>query len=196
MKKEIDHEMYRHKLIEGAISAVSKYGYEGCTTKLIAKESNVNEAYIYRYFLDRDDLISKAFLLLDDELFEFLTNNVEVLSDKSKSPDERFNTYFNNCFDFFEDNITYSRFYQRTYLSTFFQESLVKNHNELGAKLAKRIEELNIVIKDPYMTLHQFFTLIFDYNYFISRNVKVDNIRERILANVRAIAHFNCTLPQ
>ena len=55
-------------LIDGTIRVIAREGLDKASTKQIGRATSMNEAYIYRYFADKDDLFSKAFDVLDEEL--------------------------------------------------------------------------------------------------------------------------------
>lgn len=72
MRRQVDHEMMRNRLIDGMLQTVCEYGLEGLTSKKVSLKSKLNEAYIYRYFFDLEDLKVKAFLKIErDGLCEF-----------------------------------------------------------------------------------------------------------------------------
>ena len=59
----------RRRLIDGTIHVIARDGLDKASTKQIGITTSTNEAYIYRCFEDKEDMFSKAFDSLDDELF-------------------------------------------------------------------------------------------------------------------------------
>ena len=58
----------RQSFIDSAIRIVARDGMEKTTTKAIAAEAKLNEAYIYKCFSGKDELLSAA-LHMEDENF-------------------------------------------------------------------------------------------------------------------------------
>ena len=64
----------RQSFIDSAIRIVARDGMEKTTTKAIAAEAKLNEAYIYKCFSGKDELLSAA-LHMEDENFANLLQN-------------------------------------------------------------------------------------------------------------------------
>lgn len=62
MKK---HENIRQAFIQSAIRVVARAGLDKTTTKAIAADAGLNEAYIYRCFESKEDLLRAAFHMAD-----------------------------------------------------------------------------------------------------------------------------------
>ncbi len=87
-------------IVQAATSLFSKHGFEGTTTKMIAKEARVNEALIFRHFPKKEDLYtaivhqklhewtqhvsSKLENTLSMDLEEALLEIADVMVDKNK----------------------------------------------------------------------------------------------------------------
>ena len=59
-------------LINSTISVIANEGLDRTTTKAIVHGTSINEAYIYRYFSDKEDLLAKTFAELDEDFQESL----------------------------------------------------------------------------------------------------------------------------
>lgn len=55
----------RQVFIDSAVRVVARDGMEKTTTKAIASEAKLNEAYIYKCFSGKDDLLSAALHMED-----------------------------------------------------------------------------------------------------------------------------------
>ena len=55
--KKRSRENTTQKLLDAGLKVFSKYGYDAATTKLVAKESGVNESLIHRYFNSKEGLL-------------------------------------------------------------------------------------------------------------------------------------------
>ena len=62
-----------------AVSVVARDGMEKATTKAIAAEAKLNEAYIYKCFSGKDELLSEAFLMEDVRFAALLQKTLPVM---------------------------------------------------------------------------------------------------------------------
>jgi len=150
-KKDKNNEIAQ-SLMDGAINAVANFGLEGLTTKQIAVAANVSENYIYRYYVDRDDLLRKTFEKLDKELFEIAKNYCVLLKEDGSSMKERAYKYFLACWAYIADGSNKCKFYVRYYNSTFFKGETVELHKKncdefyyMGFANAMKEKEISIV---------------------------------------------------
>ena len=73
------HYDVQNRLIDQTITAIAEYGLDKTTTKAIVKGTDINEAYIYRYFRDKEDLLSHVFDTLDEELVNKVMQHLPVM---------------------------------------------------------------------------------------------------------------------
>ncbi len=66
-------------LIDRTIVVIANEGLDKTTTKAIVSGTDINEAYIYRYFKDKEDLLKKSFDTLDNELYNVVTDRKSVV---------------------------------------------------------------------------------------------------------------------
>ena len=69
----------RQKLIAGTIRVIANEGLDKATTKQIGTQTAVNEAYIYRCFAGKEDLFSKVYDFLDNELLDKTLEYVPIM---------------------------------------------------------------------------------------------------------------------
>lgn len=62
VKKKRDREASTQRLLEAGVEVFSQLGYDGATTKMIAKSAGVAEALIIRYFGGKEGLLFAIFL--------------------------------------------------------------------------------------------------------------------------------------
>ena len=60
MPRVVDHDDRRHELAEAAWRAIVKYGLDGTTTRLIAKESGYSNGVLAHYFDSKDEILLEA----------------------------------------------------------------------------------------------------------------------------------------
>ena len=64
-------------LIQAAIRAVAQDGLERTTTRSIGAAAGINDAYIYRCFSDKEDLLSRAYMLVNEDLISLLIRRMK-----------------------------------------------------------------------------------------------------------------------
>lgn len=87
------------EIIESAGKILSASGVSGLTIKNLAKEMKFSESAIYRHFKSKDQILVS--------MLEYLAESMDVRYAKIASQDlpalEKFNAYFQNQFEFFND---------------------------------------------------------------------------------------------
>lgn len=73
------HYDVQSRLIDRTIIVIAENGLDKTTTKAIVKRTNINEAYIYRYFNDKEELLSHVFDTLDEELVTKVMQHLPVM---------------------------------------------------------------------------------------------------------------------
>lgn len=72
-------EQVRQAFIESAVRVVARDGLEKATTKAIAADAGLNEAYIYRCFESKEALLRAAFHMEDVSFAQFLRQNLPAM---------------------------------------------------------------------------------------------------------------------
>jgi AcrR family transcriptional regulator len=68
MPRVVDHEARRRELADAAWRAIVKYGLEGTTTRLIARESGYSAGVLAHYFESKDEILLEALRISHDGL--------------------------------------------------------------------------------------------------------------------------------
>ena len=55
-------------LLKSTVTVVARVGIENASTRLIGKEAGFQDAFIYRYFNDKDHLLSQAYINENEKL--------------------------------------------------------------------------------------------------------------------------------
>ena len=69
----------REALLNSTVRIVAQYGLERTTTKLIAADAQINEAYIYRCYDSKDSLLQATFHMEDVCLAEHVRKSLPVM---------------------------------------------------------------------------------------------------------------------
>lgn len=75
----MEHQNIKQAFIDSAVRVVARDGMEKATTKAIAAEAKLNEAYIYKCFPSKDELLSEAFQMEDTRFSAFLEKTLPVM---------------------------------------------------------------------------------------------------------------------
>lgn len=73
-------------LLSGAIRAVAHNGLENTTTRSIGAEAGIDDAYIYRFFKDKEELLCQAFLTESKKLDELVLQSMDMVRSTPTPP--------------------------------------------------------------------------------------------------------------
>jgi len=140
------HEEMRTRLLDSTTKAVSKYGLSNLTTRSISAINNINEAYIYRYFLDKDDLVYKAFVRSENIIFEKFSDFFKKdIMTNGKDFKEKLKAFFIDSIEYLiKDEINATMVIRYVY-SIYFKGKALQGHRESSEELVKA---LSLYIKD------------------------------------------------
>lgn len=155
------HEM-RQAFINSAVRVVARDGIEKTTTKAIAAEAKLNEAYIYKCFSGKDELLGEALRMEDENFAELLRETLPVMHIDNLSWKVRAFILWKKCWDFILEERDDCIFYIRYYFSASCLGSTHSNHMKSFYPL---IEKIGPSFKDGTnmnMLIHQIFsTMLF-----------------------------------
>ena len=72
-------------LLKAVKTAVEKYGLSGVTTRNVAEIAQVNDAYIYHFFKDKEDLLLQAYCYENGRIFQSILYAIDKVSPLSQS---------------------------------------------------------------------------------------------------------------
>jgi AcrR family transcriptional regulator len=155
-------EEMRIALLNSTVEVIGTLGIDKTTTKAIAGGAKINEAYIYRVFLDKEDLFQNTFTFLDTELFnciEYGLNNAK----KDCSNEERFFGYFCNLWDFVLGNQNKCLAFIRYYYSPYFKKHSFDEHNRRYSVIVERLEKSFRPKANVWMLLNHVLNTVLDF---------------------------------
>ena len=154
----------RDRLIESTITVIANEGLDKTTTKAIASVTGINEAYIYRHFSHKEDLLAKAFEKLDIELASFLLQHITEIFDYTMIDRvTRYRKYFDKLWGLFMDNREYCLAFIRYYYSPYFSKYSIEAHRQ---RYAPFIEKFSSAFKegaDVWMILNHILNVMLDF---------------------------------
>ena len=157
----------RETLIERTIMVIADDGLDKATTKAIVTGTNINEAYIYRHFLGKEDLLAKTFDKLDEELNSKATQYLDVMYMEHLDFELRCRIYFTKIWGFLLGNKRKCLTFVRYYYSSYFQRYSAKIHKQRYKPL---VEEFKKVFKDEadvWMILNHILNVMFSFSVLV-----------------------------
>lgn len=169
----------RQVFIDSAVRVVARDGMEKTTTKAIASEAKLNEAYIYKCFSGKDDLLSAALHMEDVNFANLLQKTLPVMHMPGLSWKERAYILWKRSWDFILNEPADCIFYIRYYYSASCRAHAYETHLACFKPL---IEKASKSFKPgTYMDtlIHQVFSTML---FFASRvmNGEMENSEETI----------------
>lgn len=144
----------KRELIEGTIDTVATLGLENTTTNAICTTCNINVAYIYRFFADKEDLIAKAFGFVDEQFLRQILDNYTVLNYESIDYESRCRVLFKKCWDYLMAHPKDITFYTRYYYSVSFQKYAYTEHMKRYVELFEKMKTAFPESTDIRLILH------------------------------------------
>ena len=178
----------RRKLIDGTIHVIARDGLDKATTKQIALNTSINEAYIYRCFKDKEDMFSKAFDVLDEELLAKTMQHIEIMSMTDTEYQMRCRFYFAAIWSFLLGNRDKCLAYMRYFYSPYFTKYSAKDHEKRFVPLVDKFKEAFKDEADVWMILNHILNVILDFAVKVHNNQmpNEDNYAEHVFRVIYA----------
>lgn len=147
---------------KSAVHVAARDGLEKVTTKAIAREAGLNEAYIYKCFSGKDELL-EATLHMEDAVFAcFLHQTLPVMHDTRLSWKERAFVLWKRSWDFILEERDDCIFYIRFYFSAIGLSPVYRRHVESYKPLVDKLRPTFRPETNMDMLIHQIFcTMLF-----------------------------------
>src|ERR1700746_862093 len=87
-------DLTRQRILEAAEKVFSRNGFQGATTREIAREAQVNEVTLFRHFRTRDDLLRETILYRTIAPEELLNSKAAWKSDLSSQLEQYVRKYY------------------------------------------------------------------------------------------------------
>lgn len=154
----MDLENMKQALIASAVRVVARDGLENTTTKSIAQEAKRNEAYIYKCFASKEELLAAALYQEDLNFSDFLLETLPVMNMMQLTWKERAYILWKRSWEFIledpDDCIFYIRYYYSA--SCHAYEHHMKCYQPVFDRVRpafKNGENMNLVIHQVFCTM-------------------------------------------
>lgn len=148
--------------IRSAIHIVARDGLERTTTKAIAADAGLNEAYIYKCFSGKEELLGEALHMEDANLAVLLHEALPIMHDTRLKWKERAFLLWKRCWDFILEDEEDCVFYIRFYFSALGLNTVYQKHLGSYSPLVEQIRPTFRPETNMDMLVHQIFcTMLF-----------------------------------
>lgn len=175
-------EKIRQGLIDGTIHVIAREGLDKASTKQIGLETSINEAYIYRCFNDKEDLLAKVFDALDEELLAKTMQHLEIMYVREMDFELRCRFYFAAIWGFLLGNRDKCLTYVRYYYSTYFYKYSAEIHRTRFDPLVIKFQCAFKDDADVWMILNHILNVMLDFAVKVHNNQmsQEDNYAEHV----------------
>lgn len=173
----MDQENIRQRLIESTIRVISRDGIDKATTKLLAKEADVNEVYIYRLFESKEALFVKTFAALDNELISKLLDYLPVMHMDKLKPKSRTRILFSCVWQFLLSNPEKCRCFISYYYSPYFKKYSCEAHLEAYRIIVEKLRPAFLPGADVWMLLNYIMDVLLTSAVKVFNGILPDNDR-------------------
>ena len=174
---QLEVQEMRQVFIDSAVRVVARDGMEKTTTKAIASEAKLNEAYIYKCFSGKDDLLSAALHMEDVNFANLLQKTLPVMHMPGLSWKERAYILWKRSWDFILNEPADCIFYIRYYYSASCRAHAYETHLACFQPLIEKASKSFKPGTHMDMLIHQIFSTML---FFASRvmNGELENSEE------------------
>ncbi len=153
----------KETLLARTVSVIAHEGLDKTTTKAIVSGTGINEVYIYRNFSNKEELLSKTFDKLDDELFAKAMQHVDVMYMTELPFETRSRIFFKNVWDFLLGNREKCLAFVQYYYSPYFKKYSVKEHKRRYVPLVEKFQNAFRDEADVWMILNHILNVVLDF---------------------------------
>ena len=182
------HQNVRQTLIERTITVIANQGLDRTTTKAVVGDTGINEAYIYRQFADKDDMIVKTFDFLDEELVAETLKHIVVMDKAGVSFEERCWLYFSAVWAFLLGNRDKCLACVQYFYSPYFSKYSVNDHRERFEVLIEKFKPVFREEADVWMILNHILNVMLDFAVKVHNGqmAEEDNYTEHVFRVIYA----------
>lgn len=153
----------REKLIARTITVIATEGLDKTTTKAITTGTGINEAYIYRHFSDKKDLLSKAFDKLDEELVAKVMQHLPVMYMQELEYELRCRVFFETVWKFLLGNKEKCLAFVQYYYSLYFTKYSAESHKRRYIPIVEKFKDAFKDEADVWMILNHILNVMLDF---------------------------------
>lgn len=191
----LEQQSMKQAFMESAVRIVAREGLAKTTTKAIAAEAGLNEAYIYKCFNGKDELLSEAFHMEDERFAALLRETLPVMRMPGFTWKERAFLLWKKSWDFILDKeadcIFYIRYYYSADCRTYAYDTHLKHFHELIEKVRptfKQDANVDMLVQQIFDTMLAFATRVLNgeiENSEATTELTFEQIYSFVVPNIR-----------
>lgn len=148
-------------LMNSAIHVVSEQGIHKATTKALAQNSGVNEAYIYRLFSGKEDLLKQTFADLDNQLVRFLSDLIDDYQQRDTDAEQAIRDIVLDLWHFILSDCEKCQFFIRYYYSQHFLDYSVDERRQAYLPIIERLQPMMLPDVDVWEEINHVYDVLF-----------------------------------
>lgn len=129
-------------LIESTVKVVARDGFDRASTRNIAGECGIADAYIYVHYKDKDDLLSKAFQKVDTALAEVVKKHLPILNQAGLTTEDCLHFLFSKTWTHLIAYPDSCRFFVLYYYSPYYPKYSAQAHLKLWLPVLEQLKAL------------------------------------------------------
>lgn len=179
----------RDQLMDGVIKVVARDGFDKLTTRSIASECGLHDTYIYRYFLDKEDLMRRAFIREDKKMTGLMLDNISKMDINELTFEEKLRNLWLPVWDYLISHPDSCRFYVRYYYSAHFEGEVVEEFRDNNEQLKRLFKSFFPDSKDTEVLFHHNVDTVLHLamRFTIGELIDKGNLREDVLKLICSI---------
>lgn len=150
-------------LLKSVVRVVAEVGIENASTRAIGAEAGFHDAYIYRYFQDKDHLLACAYKAENDRLMKLLVQTIEQENQflDSKSLPDRSMAVLDAAWKYLTSQPEVTKFLVYYYNSPGFQKYAYEGHRKWMDALCERLYPTFHSIAEAEVLLYMVINTVF-----------------------------------
>lgn len=180
-------------LLQSAVRAMAKYGVRDLSTRSISRDAGLNDAYIYRLFTNREDLLAQAYLMEDEKFLRFLGKIFEAVGQSEDLPlRQKAAIAFHSAWRYMIDTPDVCRVFMYYYHSPNFVEYAQREHERMMGELTESIAALFPSFDDAHNCLLTLFAVINTFALGVVNGVLPDTteVEQKVFGIICASLHI------
>ena len=176
------HYDVQSRLTDRTVVVIAENGLDKTTTKAIVKGTDINEAYIYRYFNDKEDLLSHVFDTLDEELFAKVMQHLPVMYMQELEYELRCRIFFEAVWKFLLGSKEKCLAFVRYYYSPYFTKYSAESHKQRYAPVVEKFKDAFKDESNVWLILNHILNVMLDFAVKVHNEQmpKEDNYAEHV----------------
>lgn len=166
-------------LLKSAVQSVAQYGLENTTTRTIGEFAGIHDAYIYRYFEDKDHLLARAYIIENERLMQILVKAIDYENQfiDTQPLEERSAYVINAAWKYLTKKPTVCKFLVYYYNSPGFIKYAKDDHRKWVNKLSDLLYPTFQDREEPIAMLYMIFNSVYEFAMQVA-NGELPNTKE------------------